>query len=149
MRPFGDCLVMGYHENRDPLGVEPLKEREDISTAFGVEVTGRLVREDQFWIIHNRSSYRHSLSLATGELVGPMIHAIFKSYEVKRGDSSLSLLHIIQRSTVSHPIHEGHHHIPQRARPGEKMEALEDESHELVSQRGSLGIRESLHRLSL
>jgi len=68
-------LVRDQHD-RQAGAVEPLHEREDLDTRARVEVTGRLVGQDDGRIVDQRAGDGHALLLAARELIGVMVLAL-------------------------------------------------------------------------
>jgi hypothetical protein len=77
--------------------VELLQQREHVAGAVGVEVTGRLVGEDDVGIGHDRTSDGDALLLAAGELAGEVIEAILQADELQRGRARLATASFAQR----------------------------------------------------
>ena len=50
---------------------------------FGVEVAGRLVREQERRVVDERPGDREALLLSTGELVGVVLHLVREAHEAQ------------------------------------------------------------------
>src|SRR5258705_12476374 len=72
--------------------------------------------------------------LATGELAGMVIGAIAEAHRLEGLDRPGPA-----RRRGQAAVHERQLHVLQRARPGEEIEALEDEADLLVADAGELG----------
>ena len=72
----GQALVMGHDEQGGAVLIEPAKEVEDLATGGGVELTGRLVGEQDRRPVGERAGDRHPLHLSTGELGGTVPLAV-------------------------------------------------------------------------
>ena len=59
---------MGGHEHRHPQLVDPQEELEDLPTDEGIQVAGRLVRDDQARIVNQGAGDGRPLLLAPGQL---------------------------------------------------------------------------------
>src|SRR5438094_10521989 len=62
------ALVMGGDEHGDADLVEGDEDLEDAGRRFGVEIGGRLVGDQERWLVHDRACDVAALLLATGEL---------------------------------------------------------------------------------
>src|SRR5215469_18251862 len=49
--------------------VQPLEQLHNFLSLAGVQISGRLIGEDEFGISHYRARYSHKLLLSTGELI--------------------------------------------------------------------------------
>ena len=67
LRALSDGLFMGDEQDRLALGVELCEEPEDLLGRLGVEVSRRLVREDQRGIIEERTGDGGAVLLAPGK----------------------------------------------------------------------------------
>ena len=76
---------MRDHDDRHPQRtIESENHLHDFSSGAAVEVSGRLIGQQELGLIHQRSRQRCALLLAAGELTGPMRKASAKAYAVKR-----------------------------------------------------------------
>ena len=66
----GQALVVGHDDEGGAVPIEPAEEVEDLATGGGVELTGRLVGEQDRRPVGERAGDRHPLHLSTGELGG-------------------------------------------------------------------------------
>ena len=64
--------IMGDDDDSIAGTVDVVEEREDLLTGGGVEITGRLVGEQQARTGHERPSDGDALPLAAREFAGPM-----------------------------------------------------------------------------
>src|SRR5437867_8498668 len=71
-----DVGLVGDHDDGLPLGVQGLEDPHDLLARGAVEVSGRLVRQENGGLVHQRSGDRHPLPLAAGKLVGPVVHPV-------------------------------------------------------------------------
>jgi hypothetical protein len=49
------------------------KEGDDLGPVLGIQITGRLVGENDLGVMHNRSRNRHTLLLSAREFAGAMV----------------------------------------------------------------------------
>jgi len=72
----GHLLIMGYEDDGNAVvGIQLSKQFQDLSTRARVEVAGRFVGQENWWLIGQSPRDGHSLLLASRELGGKMIHA--------------------------------------------------------------------------
>src|SRR5215203_2034051 len=126
LRPRGDLHVVRDEHDRDPRDVQFFKQVEDLGAGSRVQVAGRLVGQQQGRVIDQRAGYGHPLVLPTGELGRAMVHPPGKPNPLQDIEGPLSAL-LPADSRVDHRKL----HIRERALPGEKVVALEDEPDEL------------------
>ena len=72
----GQALVVGHDEEGGAVAIEPAKEVEDLAAGGGVELTGRLVGEQDRRPVGQRAGDGHPLHLSTGELGGTVPRAV-------------------------------------------------------------------------
>ena len=130
---FGDVGLVGDEDDGVAAGMKIVEERHDLVAGLGVEVSGRLVRQDDGGIVDQGASDGDALALAAGEFVGFVQHA---RAEADALEGSLgALLALCCRSAV---IDERQLDVVERCGPGQEIEGLEDESDLLVSDTGQL-----------
>ncbi len=88
-----------------------------------------------------RPSNGHALTLAAGEFIGLVQHAIEQTYRRKGAFGSLDALP--GRSAV---VEQRQLNVAQRGRPGQEIKRLEDEPHFLVADLGQIIFLESAHQ---
>jgi len=67
----GNIWIVGYHQHRDPtLAVEPSDDLHDFSGVLRIEISGRLIGQQNRWIIDQPARDSDALSLATRKLIG-------------------------------------------------------------------------------
>src|SRR5688500_4076866 len=120
---LGDVVLV--RDQHDGLAgrVQLLEEPHDLDASLAVEVTGRLVREQDGRIVHERARDRHALALSAGKLRGPVRHAIAETDALQHAGRTFA------------PLLGGHAcvdqrqlHIVQRARARQQIERLKHES---------------------
>lgn len=76
---LGLRLVVGYHyDGAAVLLVELVEQVHDLDTHLGVQVTGRLIGEDDVGVTYDRTGDGHALALAAGELRREMAHTVLR-----------------------------------------------------------------------
>jgi hypothetical protein len=80
-RPVGEAQaalepVLGDHDRRVEVLVEPAKQRDQLVAGDRVELRGRLVEQDQLRPAGERRAEGHALELATGELGGRAVEQL-------------------------------------------------------------------------
>ena len=120
VREPADERVMGYEENRLPIGMKLLKDVEDHRFVLGVQVAGWLIGQDQFRLIDQGSGDGDPLLLAAGELGRPMVKAITQAH----ADQRLGRFRF-----VSHAVEVlGQHHVFQSRKIEDQVKLLEDDA---------------------
>ncbi len=81
---FGLFFIVGHHHDcASVVLVERVEKVHDLSSHFGIKVTGRFVGKDDFGISDNSTGDGHALALSAGELRGHVAHAVAETYAVK------------------------------------------------------------------
>ena len=75
---------MGDDNDRVPLLVERIEKVENLFAGLAVEVSGRLVREDERRVVYERPRDRDPLTLSAGKLARAMIESIAKIDALER-----------------------------------------------------------------
>ena len=71
---LGDRLVVRDHDQgAAALAVDPLQQVEHAHRALAVEVSGRLIGQDQARVVDQRPADRHPLPLTTAQLARPVL----------------------------------------------------------------------------
>ncbi len=66
---------MGHDDQGLALFIEIVKELQDLGAGGGIQIPGRLVRQEDQRVIHQSAGDGHALLLAAGELGGLVIAA--------------------------------------------------------------------------
>jgi len=74
-RVSGNVLLVRDHDDGDAALVELLKNSHDLDASPAVQVSGRLIGEHNFRVVHESARDRDALLLATGKLARMMIFA--------------------------------------------------------------------------
>ena len=64
---------MRDHDDSDTTLVQVLENSHDFDAGLAVEISGRFVREQNLWVIDQRTCNRHALLLATRKLTRMMV----------------------------------------------------------------------------
>ena len=62
---FSHVVLVGHHNDGPTFVVEFLEQSQDFLGCDRIQVSSRLIRQHEEWIIDKRSSYGHSLLLTT------------------------------------------------------------------------------------
>ena len=86
-------VLVGDHHHRDAHLVDGLEQLHDVHAHFGVQVAGRLVRNDELGAMHQRPGHRHALLLAAGKLVRQAVHLVLQTHKGQgKGHAGLDVL---------------------------------------------------------
>ena len=80
----GQMIVVGHHDDRGAVTVEPVEEIENLTTGRRVQLTGGLVGEQDRGPVGDRPGDGHPLHLAAGELSDPVIGAVLQAHVAKQ-----------------------------------------------------------------
>src|ERR1700760_897144 len=123
MRIFGDIRFVRHQNNRIPPRLQLIEQGHDFVAGLRIEVSGRLVGQDDRWPINERACNGNALSLSAGELVRLMVHALAQSYSTQRSFSPFQSLggwrSVIDQRQLD---------VVQSRSTGEQVEGLENES---------------------
>ena len=122
---------MRNEDDRDPLFVQLLKKRHDFHRRLRVEVSGRLVREDDGRLGHQRAGDCHALLLTAGQLARLVIEPLAESDALQRGRGQRPRVALFAAAVVQHRQLD----VLQCAGARQKIEALKNEADLLVAQR--------------
>jgi hypothetical protein len=115
---------VGDQDDRQPVLVEPLKDREDLAAGLCVERARRLIGEQHGGVVDERAGNGDALLLASRQLGGIVPHA--RSRQTERSQARLgSLTTFGCRHTR---VDERHFDIGERRRAGKEVEVLEHEA---------------------
>ena len=125
---------MGYHyDGAAVLLVELVEQVHDLDTHLGVQVTGRLIGEDDVGVTYDRTGDGYTLALTAGELRREMSHTVAQADLLQHGLGQLAALR--GRDLA---IEQGKLHVVQHVQGIDQVEALEDETQLLVTESGQL-----------
>jgi hypothetical protein len=134
---------VGDQHHRDPgLAVEALQDLHDLDAGPAVQVAGGLVGQDQLGLVHEGPRDGHPLLLAAGELVGSVVGAAAQPDRLEEGAGPAMAL---GGWPVFPVVDEGQLHVLEGGRPGQQVEALEDEADRPIAQDGAAIAVEARH----
>src|SRR6266540_4997196 len=140
----GETGVVRDHADRGPLLVEVSQERHDGLPVDRVEISRRLVREENQRVPRDRARDRHPLLLAAGELRGEVVRAMGHADLLER------LVHALATLRRPHPaVGQRQLHVLVDGEVSDQVETLEDEPDLAVADAGSLRKLQLLGRLSV
>ena len=85
-------IVRDHHDRLVEVFIQALQNLQHFRSRMTVEISGRLVSEQQSWIADNRPSDGHALFLPTGELLGQVVDTIFQSNQFQSGHDVVAAL---------------------------------------------------------
>ena len=96
------------------------RQAQDDLFVDGVEVSGGLVGQHDFWIVDQGARYADTLLLAAGKLGGKVVGALFQSHALEGFERFLFVGHAV-KVLGQHDVFEG-------GEIGNQVELLEDET---------------------
>ncbi len=117
MRDDDDCFVLFL--------VQFFQKGNDDVAGFGVEVAGRLVGEDDFWIVDECACDGDALHLSAGELVGIVVRAVFEPDKCEDGTCFFAYVCFCMLFLKF----EREHDIFECGKRGDQIELLEDKTY--------------------
>lgn len=81
----GHLGIMGDHDDGVPLGVKAFEEFDDDSLIGGIEISGRLVGEEDGRVVDEGAGDADALLLASTELAGEVAGTVGEAYVLERG----------------------------------------------------------------
>src|SRR5262249_28488192 len=100
-----------------------LHQAQDLGAGVSVQITGRLICQKDRRVNGKRSSDRHALPLAAGELIGEMVNTMTELHQLEQLERSR--LHLLSRPAAQV---QGHGDIFLARKRREEIEGLKDES---------------------
>ena len=119
---------MGDKDDRDAAGIQIVKDVQDLLARDSVEVTGRLVGQDDTGFGRQGAGDGNPLLLAARQLVRPVIHPIREPHRPQSLFGPPAPF-----PTAPAGIHQGQFHLPDGRRSGQQIVYLEYEPDALVS----------------
>ena len=117
-----------------------MQQRDHLAARLGVQVAGRLVREDDHRALRDRSRDRHSLPLAARELRRAVRQPLPEPHPLERGPGGVATL-VRGRARVQHPVGD----VVERGHRILEMEALEHEPDLMRAEARELQVRGTDH----
>ena len=137
-RSARDLVGMGDEQHGVAAGVQILDQTQDLLTRLGVEVSGRLVGEQDRRAVDQRPGDGDPLALPATELVGLVVHAVREPDRLERFDGALApLLGRYPR------VNERQGDVVEGGRSRQQVEGLEHEADLAVPDVGELIVVET------
>jgi hypothetical protein len=134
----GEPLVMSGYKRGAPLPADKAEEfRKHSVRGLLVKVAGRLICEDQRWIVRERSRDRYALLLATRQLGGAVIEAFS---EAQFREKVLGARSCCIRLSPANQLRD--EHILERVEFGQQVVELINEAEQITPKAGSAFIIE-------
>ena len=112
---------MGHEHDRGVgLPVERLEQLDDAAAGVAVEISRRLVGEEDARRVRERAGDRHALLFAAGQLHGEVVQAVAEP------DAMQQLARAVGRAGLAAQL-ERYLHVLERGERGNQLEALKDE----------------------
>ena len=134
---------MGHHADGRPFAVQVLQQFHDRLTISRIQVSGRLVREQDGGFPRQRARHGYTLLLTSGELRRIVPDAMRHAHALQRFHDPL--LALGRRHPL--PVRQRQFDVLVDREIPNQVETLEDESDLLVADAGPLGKIQVLHRL--
>ncbi len=80
MGALRQVIIVGHHQHRFALLNQALEQRHHRLGRAGIEVAGRLIGDDQGWVIGQGARNRHALLLAAGKVRRELIGLVADLY---------------------------------------------------------------------
>ena len=128
--PMGEpcyAFLVGHKYDGIASLVYILQQAHDLVGGYGVEVPGRFIGQDERWVVHKRAGSGHALTLAPGELVWLVVHAVGQPNGFQRLGGFLQPFRLGITG-----IDERQHHILQCRGTRKQVKSLENEPDLLV-----------------
>ena len=123
-RRVRDLVLVRHHNQRHPpLLLNSGQNLHDARRVDAVQVSGRLVGQQNLRLVGQRARNRHPLPLARGELIGILPQAVFQAHLAAAEPPP------VRRACAAGAQGQHRHlHIFKNAQRGHQMKCLEDES---------------------
>src|SRR5690242_4299124 len=133
----GDVTLMGHQDDCVAGLMKAIKQIHDFFAGGGIEVSGRLICEDNGGIIDQGAGDCDPLPLAPGKLIGAMVHAVAQFHHAKHLVSALEPF--FGRSPV---VDERQFDIVECRGARQQVEGLEDKPDFLITNIGKFVVRQ-------
>src|SRR6516165_947100 len=135
-----ELRVMGDQQDRGPHLVDLLEQVQHLARHQGIEVAGRLVREQECRVPGDGARDGDALLLPAGELRGHVPGARGEPDQLERAADALAPVGAAQAAVA-----QRHLHVVIDVEVGDEVEALEDETDALIAQLRTLVVGERPH----
>src|ERR671910_821302 len=139
-RPRGDLRVVSDDYDRDPRGVQFLKQVEGLGAGDRVQVAGWLVSQQQGGAVDQRPGDSYPLHLSAGELGWAVVSPLGEPDRLQNPESPLASL-LPAHACVDHRKL----HVLECALSGQEVVALEDEPDEIPAGARQLTVPQTRH----
>src|SRR6185436_14160344 len=129
----GDIGLVRHDDDRLSVSVQLVEQGEDLDARLRIEITGRLVGEQDRRIRDERARDRDPLALTARELVRQVIRAVGETDALEHA-LGLGLALREAQPAVDQRLHD----VLQRVRTRQQVEALKDEADLLITDVGEL-----------
>ena len=136
-----DIGIVSHEDDRASLGIEFLKEHEDLKRRTGIKITRCLISENHGRIVDQRAGDGHTLHLTTRHLVGLVIESVAQSHSLQgfyRPTETFLGRHI-------GIVHQRQLHVLHRCRLWQQIIVLKDKTYLAVAQHSTLAFRHCAH----
>src|SRR5262249_4901530 len=79
-----DVSLVRNQDGGVSLGVKPVKELHDFHASLRIEISGRLVRQNDRRMVHECARNSNPLALPPGQFIGLVMHSIGKLHHLQR-----------------------------------------------------------------
>src|ERR1700688_1561447 len=125
---LGDVVLVGDQDDGQSFVVQVLENFHDFDGRAAVQISRRLVRQQDRRLVHQRAGNGYALLLPAGHLRGKVLRAIREAHHGQRIGSSLAALGL-----VNSRVQRWQFHIFERRGSRQQVESLKDESNFLVA----------------
>src|SRR5271155_1012626 len=126
----GFGIVRDHDDGLAEILIELAEQAEDGFGAFGIEVAGRLIGQDDFWFADDSASQRDALLFATGKLGRLVLEAAAQAEKV-RDDLEAVRIESISVNVL------GQSDVVVRVESGEQIKTLKDEADFVATQQSA------------
>ena len=130
VRVGGHGWIVGDHDDGQFVGSEAVDQRQHARRVGGIEVSRRLVTQQERRFRDKGTGNGHPLTLAAGHRTGQVLGPGRQPNPVERRERAVA-----SPGPRSAQINLGQHHVVDRSTKAEQMKRLEDETDALASQR--------------
>ncbi len=139
-----EIWVVGDHNNSIAFGVDGFELLHHDVGGTGIEIAGRLVGQDDFWVGNERASDGGALLLPARELGRHVIFFIAEMETLKYFVGSF-----FTASAAVTSINKGHRDIVENVNRRDKIKILENETNQVGANFGFLARAEAVDRLAI
>ena len=135
---------MRHHDDRRPASVHLFDEVEHLARHQRIEISGRLVRQEQARLAREGAGDGHALLLPSGKLCREVAHARAETHLLQRRfDAALAL------GGGKTPVAQRHVDVVEEVQVGNQIETLEDKADLLIAQARALVVGQAADLLAV